>query len=126
MTKPSTVNELFNYFLDLPAIILIIENFGCYCYQNYSNNFFLNTFSLNYYTEMTCPNKLNVNDIFHFDYVKLIEFLLRDTSIEQEYDSGSIYNYFNRRVKILFDTLVFTSRVHSSTKIVPKLMEKVF
>jgi hypothetical protein len=29
MTKPNTISEMFNYILDLPSVILIIENFEC-------------------------------------------------------------------------------------------------
>jgi hypothetical protein len=70
-------------------------------------------------------NKLDIEDIFKQDYVKLIKFLLRDESYGQENLTyfPSIETY-NKQLEHFFKTLIFTTRVHSTTKIVPKLMDK--
>ncbi len=116
MTKPSTITELFNYILDLPAIILIIENFECFIPNQYLNE---NIFNYN--------NKIEIENIFQPEYEKLITFLLRDEAFSQEYMCSLNYiNIFVKQLKYIFDNLVFTSRVHSTTKIVPKLMKKFF
>src|SRR5690606_15814104 len=52
MTKTTTVMELFNHILDLPAIILIIENFECFSLHN-ENNIYTRT---------------NIEDIFQPEY----------------------------------------------------------
>jgi hypothetical protein len=116
ITKPNTITELFNYILDLPAIILIIENFECYSSSP---------------TTETNPemSRIKIEDIFNPDYVKLVQFLLRDISFEHfehDYISSDVYTLFNKQLKNIFENLVFTSRVHSTTKIVPKLIEKFF
>lgn len=116
MTKPSTITELFNYILDLPAIILIIENFECFM-----PNQFINEHNFNY------NNKIEIENIFQPEFEKLISFLLRDEAFGQEYMCSLNYiNLFDKQLKYIFDNLVFTSRVHSTTKIVPKLMKKFF
>jgi hypothetical protein len=123
MTKPNTITELFNYILDLPAIILIIENFECFV----SNSSFpTNNEGGN---STVSSSKINIEEVFHPDYVKLIQFLLRDISFEHfehEYISSCVYTQFNKQLKNIFGSLVFTSRVHSTTKIVPKLINKFF
>lgn len=132
MTKPTTITELFNYFLDLPVIILLIENFECYSIATGSN--FITDGNYNYTYSYSNSNfnynsssKMIIEDIFQPEYVKLVEFLLRDIAFEQEYQFSSIYtNQFNKQVKYIFESLIFTSRVHSTTKIVPKLMKKFF
>lgn len=108
MTKPNTVNELFNYILDLPAAILIIENFECYM-SFYNNN----------------HSKLDVEEIFQAEFVKLVKFLLRDEGFGQENLSTfpSIESY-NKQLKVIFESSVITTRVHSTTTIVPKMMKK--
>ena len=113
MTKPTTITELFNYILDLPAIILIIENFECFIPNQYINE--------------TSYNNIEIENIFQPEYEKLISFLLRDEAFGQEYMSSLNYiNIFDRQLKYIFDNLIFTSRVNSTTKILPKLMKKFF
>lgn len=108
MTKPNTISEMFNYILDLPSVILIIENFECYLSIFNNNN-----------------SKLDIDEIFKAEHVKLIKFLLRDESYGQE---NLIYfpsiETYNKQLDYFFKSLVFTTRVHSTTKIVPKLMNK--
>jgi hypothetical protein len=117
MTKPSTITELFNYILDLPAIIIIIENFEVFKPTNNNCDSPYNSIK----------TKMNYEEIFQNDYIKLAQFLLRDIAFEQEYQFSNIYsNQFNKQVKFIFETLVFTSRVHSTTKMVSKLIKKFF
>jgi hypothetical protein len=113
MTKPSTVMELFNFILDLPAIILIIENFECFIPNNeaHFNN----------------GKIIKIEEVFQPEYEKLVSFLLRDEAFGKENISYfNISHSFDENLKYIFDRLVFTSRVHSTTKIVPKLMKKFF
>jgi hypothetical protein len=111
MTKPSTVMELFNHILDLPAIILIIENFECLTLRNEISSGL---------------GRINIEEVFQPDYGGLITFLLRDEAYGKENISSFNINVYDKQLKKLFDSLVFTSRVHSTTKIVPKLMKKFF
>ncbi len=115
MTKPTTINELFNYILDLPAIILILENFESFLPINVPNN---NT---------NINNTIPTDEIFQPDYAKLINFMLRDEAFGQ--DNMSSFSYldsYDKNLKYIFENLIFTSRVHSTTKIVPKLMKNFF
>lgn len=106
MTKPNTINEVFNYILDLPCVILIIENF-----EEYINN------KLN--------NKLEIEDLFQADYSKIISYLLRDEAYGQE-NVNLVMNIdsYCAKIKCLFESLIFTTRVYSTTNIVPKLVNK--
>jgi len=115
LTKPTTINELFNYILDLPAIILILENFESFLPINVANN---NT---------NINNTIPADEIFQPDYAKLINFMLRDEAFGQ--DNMSSFSYldsYDKNLKYIFENLIFTSRVHSTTKIVPKLMKNFF
>lgn len=107
MTKRNTINELFNYILDLPSIILIIENFECY----------VNTFNNN-------TTKLEIEEMFQEEYVKLVKFLLRDESLTDSFTNLPSIEIYNRQLELLFKSMIFTTRVHSTTKIVPKIMNK--
>lgn len=106
MTKPNTINEVFNYILDLPCVILIIENF-----EDYISN--------------RINNKLDIEDLFHSDYSKIISYLLRDEAYGQE-NVNLVMNIesYCTKIKCLFDSLIFTTRVYSTTNIVPKLINK--
>jgi hypothetical protein len=108
ITKPTTVTELFNHILDLPAIILIIENFECFSHRN------------------EIATRLTIEEVFQNDYAALITFLLRDEAYGKENISEFKINTYDKQLKYIFDSLIFTSRVHSTTKIVPKLMKKFF
>ena len=109
ITQPETISELFNYFLDLPAIVLIIENFEKYTLSQSGDS------------------KGKFSDMFQSDYVKLIELLIRNVSYEKEYQYKiDYYSIYDKQIQFLFSSLVFTSRVHSTTKIVPKFIHKFF
>ena len=108
MTKPSTINELFNYILDLPSIILIIENFEYYIPIANTN---------------TKPKK--PIELFKPEFETLVNFLLRDEAFGEE--NICLVKYFDdKKLETLFSNLVITSRVHSTTKIVPELIKKFF
>lgn len=111
ITQPETISELFNYFLDLPGIVLIIENFERYNLNSVPQNDLKNKFS----------------DMFQGEYVKLVELLIRNVSYEKEYQYKiNYYSIYDKQMQLLFSSLVFTSRVLSTTKIVPKLIHKFF
>ena len=107
MTQPETITEMFNFFLDLPTIVLIISNFE----------------------QFDSLNQKHYNEMFSEEYVKLIEILLRDEAFDKDIDNNNKNEYFSiydKQIKFLFDNLVYTSRVHSTTKIVPLLLHKFF
>lgn len=110
MTQPETISEEFNYILDLPSIILLIENFNCFK-----------------------PNDANMKPfkqeemLINEDYVKLSQLLLRDVAYEKQYQYAiDYYKIYNTQLKYLFEVLISTSRVHSITKILPKFINKFF
>ena len=79
MIKKSTVKEIFNYILDLPSVILLIENFECFFKVYRSNSY-----------------KICIDKFFHEEYVKIVKFLLRDES----YDN-SMFMTMNDNVPLL-------------------------
>ena len=108
ITNKNTIYELFNYILDLPSVLLIIENFECFLSIYSSNN-----------------SKLNYDEILNEEYIDLINFLIRDENIGRENIKNipSILAY-NKQLETLFNCLITTTRVISTTNIVPKIMDR--
>lgn len=125
MVKSNIIKELYNYILDLPVIMLILENFDC----------FFNVFNSN-------SSRIEIEKFFNEEYSKVVKFLLRDESykdfitVDTSNSTDSISNsiveevpsieIYNKHILLLFDNLIFTTRVLSTTNIIPKLINKLF